>query len=897
MSHANGQDMMLSEQSVSVQFLSDSMHIAPGKFGFNTIRIFNHSSESKTFRVKMSLPSGWSLLRDLPASTEVRAGEENILSFRLKPGDHSFGGKPYPVIIDLEDALTGEQIRRYIRVVLSQINNWDIKLLNPVIYVGDDEALPNFSFYLYNHGNRYELFEVDLTSEFMLTLPSKGTQILLGPATDTLITVGVRSRQLNQLEDNIVINVASRGTSKTLQQRILISPSEFKANPSDKYILPLSLRWQANGMSKYNFSQILNLSGDVEFENGSFLGIRSQSFIFNDKYDARFSYHSLAYRGKKARVEVGSVQDFFQSQIFGIGGRVGYHFGSKDFEVLALRPTFYQGISLGFRQSFSLKNAITNETEAYYSVNKDNGVTSSYVENSLNLRNKKLRLRIGGGLSNEKAEKIGISENGYSLNCALASVQKWFSVQSNVRITSSWFPGTARGLNFQNHQALLHLGPLRLGGFANTNTRTPSLYKNDFTEYVEQTTFQNTDYGFQFGSKIGDGLLTAKAGEHYQLQNVGLSSSNSLLNSPVVGKKLSLNYFRRGRFGDQVVQLNMVRAGMEKEGQELGLFNTYNASVSGKVKSLGFNLKYEYGPFYYFDYLYYDRTSTWQNRQQYALFWSSSQLKRLKTRLSANYYRTSQGNVNMLNTQAEVEFDFPSREMSFSMTNTVNVLNPKNSYFVSVAFYKTFNLKLPFKKYHTLRVRLFKDSNANNTWDASEQPLKGANLIVNGQRLRTNSKGEGVLKNIKNDNYVVDLKESRNIMGWLPDKLSSDTIQFKKDTEVSLAFKESKTIHGKISLKTSDYSLTTKLDLSGMLIIAKNQNGQEFTTLTTENGEFNFNLFSGVYTVQMPASITGTKYYFEELTKTVNLQQQKSESIEFQLIEKKRKLNIRRSVD
>ncbi len=508
------------------------------------------------------------------------------------------------------------------------------------------------------------------------------------------------------------------------------------------------------------------------------------------------------------------------------------------------------------------------------------------------------RLVIKGGYSGEKAQKIGDIQKGFLAGYSFNAVRRNLSIHSNVQYHSKWFPGMNRGMNYQNHDITMNLGPVKVGGFGTILNRKPQIYNADFSDSYQIDANKSSDYGLQIGAKVGSGNLLIKAGNTFQYQGSTLNTSEieTLDNPTVQGQKLTVNYFLNNNKTDQFISLNASRAGFDTEQGGSQKINAYSALVNGRFKSFGYTLKYELGPNYYFDYLFLARTGQSQDRRQMTVYYNSKQDKIAQNRLSLNYFEVSTSSNKSLMVRNDLDFDFPKKRWSFGIRASLNILRIKETPFLGLSFSKVLDVPIPFmKRYNNLKVRLFKDANNNDKWDKGEEAVQEANILINDKYLRSNEKRETRLRNVSKGEYQIDFSGVSNQNGWLPAKLLSDTIILKKDREILIPFKTSKAIVGKIEFSAAAYSQRGKLKLSGLRIVAVDASGKEFETITQSDGTFIFNLVEGEYTIKMPTTILGSKFKFNKTSEKVSVDGEIKKPLHFILKDKARKLNIRNS--
>ncbi len=330
----SAQNGFTSTNRFSANLLKDSLSLNPGQYGFNSLTILNHTGERLDIGLKIDLPSGWSLMRNLASYAQVLGGQSTTIPFRIKTAKNVIGGKIYPLRITIEDPVTGEKVFKIIEVKLLQKTDWRASLTEPTSYTSDQESLPEFGIKISNRGNRTELFDITFDAHVRLTMPSSGTQVLLKPGKDTLLNVGIRSRNLEQINEEIVVFIQARNAQKVLHQRINIISDEYKAHEFNNYYMPINVRWQGVNIAPGSAAtQLFSAYGNIQLDNRKSLSFRTRLNFINGKYNKLNSYFLARYVAKRTELEIGNIQDFVYSQINGIGGRFRFRDKNKSYEV------------------------------------------------------------------------------------------------------------------------------------------------------------------------------------------------------------------------------------------------------------------------------------------------------------------------------------------------------------------------------------------------------------------------------------------------------------------------------------------------------------------------------------------------------------------------------------
>ncbi len=668
------------------------------------------------------------------------------------------GGLTYPIKVSVEDAITGDKIDRFIIAQLNLKTNWRAKLVKPVTYTLDKEHLPDFEIQLINNCHRTELFEISLDANIRLSLASKGNHILLRPGRDTLIKVSVRSRNIEQINEDVKVIVKARNGIKVLYQKLYIVSNEYKAHEFNRYYAPLEIGWQGINLARGSaVSQLLSAYGTLKLDNNKDFSIRTQLNFIDGEYDKYNSNYFGKLTTRNAVVEVGNIDDFMYSQIMGIGSRVILRRQKNSYEAFAMKSQFHAGNLSGLRHQVILTDKSNIETEALFEQNKETGISSFFAAHSYNLSfSSNGKLKIKAGYSAEKAKSIGNLEKGSLVGYSFVYANKRAMIYSNVQYFSKWFPGFNRGMISQNYDLRFNLGHLKIGGYCNQLIRTPQVYNLDYSDSYQINSNVSKDYGLQLGLKVGKSNLLLKGGNTYQFQGTSIykKSNESLVNHEIKGKELILSYNFNNSRANHFISVSAISSSVDEEIKSDGQIESYNVQMNGRYKAFSYSMKYDRGPNYYFDYMYLQRTGMSPIRKQMSIFWHSINNKLVQNRVSLNYFDMSVLTSKSLLIRDNLDLHVSEKGWRFGINASFNLLNIKATPFVSLSLTKALNVPVPFlKRYNNLTVRMFKDVNNNDKWDKGEQAIKDAKTLIKGKYLNSNENGETRLKNIEKGDF------------------------------------------------------------------------------------------------------------------------------------------------
>jgi len=140
----------------------------------------------------------------------------------------------------------------------------------------------------------------------------------------------------------------------------------------------------------------------------------------------------------------------------------------------------------------------------------------------------------------------------------------------------------------------------------------------------------------------------------------------------------------------------------------------------------------------------------------------------------------------------------------------------------------------------------------------------------------------------------VDLTPISNLKGWISSNGGKQKILFNKKNKIYIPFVKSKFVSGQLLIKKDKYSAQT-FDISNIRITAIDTAGNQYYTLTDRDGNFILNLPPKSYKVFLNSKLFSESFIIENEEFMVDLENNETETVTFSLIERKRKINIRKN--
>ncbi len=238
----------------------------------------------------------------------------------------------------------------------------------------------------------------------------------------------------------------------------------------------------------------------------------------------------------------------------------------------------------------------------------------------------------------------------------------------------------------------------------------------------------------------------------------------------------------------------------------------------------------------------------------------------LQGNIMYNYYSVSR--TKNLSTNINMQYALRGNyvltaDIFSSKVSQYGIYDPVNNAQLPESRFSTSQLRLGVEKRFgrsinnngkTLELAYYDDANNNGVKDKNESSIGGVMVSLNGEVAQTNDKGVVKFTNLRPESYSVNIT---NNQGWtMADPL---TILMAHNQKFTVPLVKTKPIKGMlIAEKGFDQNV---LNLSGVNIVAENNNGKIYNTLTDERGQFCFYLPQGFYTitvntVKLPFSVS-----------------------------------------
>jgi hypothetical protein len=322
--------------------------------------------------------------------------------------------------------------------------------------------------------------------------------------------------------------------------------------------------------------------------------------------------------------------------------------------------------------------------------------------------------------------------------------------------------------------------------------------------------------------------------------------------------------------------------------------STFNNFLSLQSSRYGLTLRYDDGPYYYYEIKQYLLSPVPFQRIQAAPFMQVPISKwNLFYRLQLNYSKEQPTNSNFLVVNNDVQYSSPNTGLDIGLITQYNVLSSEHPYVNFTVRKRLFMPVFKNKKSKNFTVVLFLDGNNNNKLDAGEKVVPGARILANNELLLTNEKGAVEFRNTELEVFSMDYSHISTLQGWIPKLGYSQQLKPGKEKLLLVPFTRSRIVVGNLALIRDDKSSLT-MQLDGIRMIAVGSRGETFNTLTNSEGAFFFNLTADNYTITINQSVFDENFKPTETSKSIDLINNEKLNIQFEIRQRKRLINIRK---
>jgi hypothetical protein len=269
-------------------------------------------------------------------------------------------------------------------------------------------------------------------------------------------------------------------------------------------------------------------------------------------------------------------------------------------------------------------------------------------------------------------------------------------------------------------------------------------------------------------------------------------------------------------------------------------------------------------------------------------------------RTQFNYAKTVPNLSEVSNILGSIQFADNMRGIDFNLSGILPLKQRNAQPFINASV--RFRLHTPFvaiRKYYDVKLVLFKDQNGNGRPDSGEEPITDQMLSINNNLFVTNENGHAIFKNVSTGDYRLDFGYSSKVKGWIPVGGTIQHAVINGNKTLYIPYKASKMVQGKLTL-TVDSNSALNYSLANIRVTAttgQDSTAATFSTITDVNGEFYFNLPDGNYLIKLNEAAFDDNFRPVQLAQRADLINNSNKILYFEIKQKKRGINIRKSTN
>jgi len=872
--------------------LRDSLHVDESSFSFNNLNLINTGAEKLDIEVHFITPEFIDIISGKEIKASVEASRSYILPFRFGFARKTVLVAWYPVTAEIRVKQTGVVIKKTFYLRPKENNNWKASLKQSSITFTSADKEIVFEIMIQNSGNSPDVYEISFDTELQLDQPKKNLSIVLQPGTKKAVPVRIllnpkESRLIKRQAIDILVR-NNAGEQKLMQQFISLIGFTYMG-PTERWNkMPLVLELILQNLASSQPFTYFNARGVINLNDNSRLGIQYQSNYFYKGYSINAQIARLEYEKGRFNAGIGSIVDFNNFLVDGMGGRLAYRAKNKSIiEVLGAKGrtgnTEYYNVRMyspsGRKIAFS-SNIISN-------LDKTSSVNSYLALNRMDWtlnKSTRVAMEFGAGAERIKRAKLDTSLTGLQWGYMIEKAGKNFQLRSNMNWYSKNFPGFNRGFQYQLHEVKLLGEQLFAGLFLEKNYRSYNSPQDSVIRFMYN--LYTSEYGLRMGFRLPKGSLTLSPGVLTQRQD-------SL--SAVTAKMYKIGLNANFQFTNNIFLSLYSNAGqvfLDRPSVNVRSFKSFTNLMTFQDRSYGFNLLYDEGPYYYYEIKQFINEPTRFKRLQVSPFVEVPLVRwHLAYRLQLNCMREEPNRANLYLVYNNLQYSSYKKGLDVGVTGQWSVQGTEKP-LVNATLRKKLSVPvLKNVKSVNLAVKLFLDNDANGKFSSGDEAVTDAVILANDALLISNKDGIITFKNIDRRPLRLDLGHISHLKGWIPKAGYSQLVMPGTAATFYVPFSKSRMITGNLLLIKDDKSYLT-MDLEAIRLTAVSNTGETYTSLTKVAGEFFFNLPAGEFTISINQAVFDENFRPVETTKLADLINNEHLHLQFEIRQKKRQLNM-----
>ncbi|WP_216351037.1 SdrD B-like domain-containing protein, partial [Mucilaginibacter polytrichastri] len=892
---------------VSCAFISDTVAVGYGQTFANKIRFENKNSQAIT--LVLTTTTADVLLR-LPDTVVIKPGV--VVTFPVKYFGSAalLADQSRRINVTYVNLADGKKVATGFAVKVNQTNKIQLNLPGQIVYLNSVTGLAHFRLNCSNKGySPVGMAIKTIVNPSGLQLVTPNRNIIIAAGTDQMIDFDAKLLSSNtnySTNYNVTIECTDEhGNSlatATLQIVEIGSNKRQQAAESGQYFNQLTntaeLSYSTINRS-YSFYSLL-ANGKLALNADSHLSY-NLNVNYYDKQHAFDAYDTwVNYTGKHVGIALGNLMENLDYSLFGRGIKASAFFNSHNsvdlyyvqnsYVLFSQLINQYPGAKV-FAGSYNFNyNGNVAKVSVLYSRNPITGIDTRFTNGYAHIALKgNQRLDIKAGYSSEMQDSTGQAKAGIAGGFYYSYRNNRWDLSLNNYYSSPYYSGLQRGTTQADNLLNYHITPkVRVYGHYELIKNAPKYLLDTLTI----TGFYNNTLKYEVGFNFTRRAFSLTLHPYLFKQDINQTYNTPFfeVNSPLSSKSyragLDLNYALG--HGQQFSALT-----------DWGYTQTNNPQLL-KQKYTGFRINTNYfnkwwglsmllqnAPYYLAE----EVVTAYSNQQYHNYsFGPNIHFTGLNNRLNVtvnDYLNFTSYNIkrnNALNAQAYYKFksgwQMSGQVFYNSYPSYTNSYNLQTRVGISKQFIRT---STPGT--HSLEMQFFEDENNDGILNNSDKPIEG--LIINmstdkgssNSDLTTISDGRGVVKysNLQKNTYVLSVVRGN---GWhLGQPVKINLVHNQK---MMIPLVKSGWLKGTVKAVLQEYA-TTKPNLEGMRIIATDDKNQIFSTLTNNEGEFEFALPVNSYHVNVDTD--KQKFIVNNPNQSIKINAQMNKDIYFNIVD------------
>lgn len=888
-----GQDVQ--GELLKCELLRDSLLVDESSFSFNNISFKNTGGARIDADIIFTAPDFIDIITGREIKTAIEAGQNKIVPFRFAFAKRSVPVAWYPVLVETRLRQTGQVIRRIFYLRPKENNNWKASLKQSSITFRSTDTDVPFELLVQNTGNSRDTYKISFDTDLNLDQSKKNLVVDLDPGENRFVTVRIilNPKEIQSMvKQYIDITIRNgKGESKLMRQSIALIGHVYTGLAERWNKMPLTFELNLQNLASGQPYAYMNALGFMRVNERSRLSVQYQSNHYY--YDGLVVDNRIArveYERDKMKIGLGSVTDFNNFLIDGVGGKLtltGKNQSVYQLTAARGRTGDNQYYNARVLNPLSEKMTLTSNVVAY--LDRSTHVNSYLALNSVDWmigKTTKLVLEAGAGTEQIMKTKLDTSLRGMQWGYLFDRTGKHFQLRSNVSSYSKNFPGFSKGFQYQLHEARWFTKQVFAGLYLEKNYRSFNQPTDSAVNFLFN--IRTTEYGVRGGLRTKKGSIAISPGILTQMQD-----SLSAVQARMHKLGINANFQIREKISLSLYS-NIGHVTLDRYPPGIKPFNSFNNLFTLQANQYGMDMRYDNGPYYYYEIKQFITEPSRFRRFQVAPFielpvprWNFSY------RLQLNYISELPNSTDLYLVYNNLQYSSLKKGLDFGLTGQWDVKGRQDP-FVNLVIRK--KIKMPVllnKNSVSLNIKLFLDKNANGKFDGTDEPVENAQVVASEALVMTNSEGVITFRNIERKPIQLDLSHISHLKGWIPKAGYNQWVAPGSETMYYIPFSKSKVATGKLFLLRDDKSSLT-MDLEAIRMIAVSGTGEVFNALTNKAGEYFFNLPAGDYTISINQAVFDENFRPVELTKLVDLMNNDEAHLQFEIRQKKRQLNIRK---